>query len=134
MARKLKKMTMTFKGLPLKPIRRLEGKLANNSEYAEYLQFDNLEPYYVIDPDHLVMTWQRTSKEFSKQAPMDMVVQLALVQTIRTEIGFLQSYTGETQPPRYKGEGSRDAHPGHWADFDVNLVNDYVGEVSGRAI
>ena len=134
MAGKLKDMTISFKGLPLRPIKSVTGLLANNMEYAQHLQYDDLEPYYVIDPDHLVETWNQMSKAFSKEAPMDMVVHLALAQTIRTEIAFLQSYTSETRPPRKKGEGQRQAHPGHWGDVEVNLVNEYAGDVSGTAI
>lgn len=38
---------------------------------------------------------------------------------------YLRSLTAEMRPPARKGEGSRRAHPGHWADVRGTLANSY---------
>lgn len=48
-------------------------------------------------------------------------------------VEYLRSLTNEIRPPARKGEGSRRAHPGHWADDTGELVRSYYYKVEERA-
>jgi hypothetical protein len=48
-------------------------------------------------------------------------------------VAFLRSLTGEIRPPARRGEGTRAAHPGHWADITSQLALSYGFEVRDGA-
>lgn len=82
------------------------------------IRFDVLEPEFADAIDKL---------EASAQDVIKGVLEMVGIQTI----AYLRSLTDEMQPPIYKAEGERPAHPGGWADISGDLARGYGWEVYG---
>lgn len=50
---------------------------------------------------------------------------LVLLQVGIETVAYLRSLTDEMRPPAKRGEGERQAHPGHWADVTSVLEKSY---------
>lgn len=73
--------------------------------------------------------WQQAIRELaiSAEEKAKKVLESVGIETV----SYLRSLTDEMRPPAKRGEGERQAHPGHWADVTGQLALSYAWDVQG---
>lgn len=106
-------------------------EIQNNMDYARDLH--ERQGYYVFNDTHMLGVVDDWLEELvESNAPLK--IGLALEGAGFEEVNFLRSYTGEFKAGVRDNQGSREKHPGGWADITTNLMGAYRHKVNDNPL